>query len=279
MLLQSFPLMIALRQSVYLVRHQLMQKCDALMASGCRPWSYNGLNMDHLPIHTSVQDISARRAESNACQQSDAMNTPGNTQGAHDEIGKHMDDADNDALIDLECPICLELLCEPTACNGCDLGGRGARGKHVFCKNCLLKVQHNLGMQMRCPICRATSVANVASLPEVDVLVESLRRLDASYNIRVDLARKERVQMQRWVHLDRFKCTLGSIIAAVCIVQLPWPRRSQWTWRIWQVISVLLELVLSGGALVVVFQIFQAAEEQRFQLRMDGVQPLDSFGL
>jgi len=62
MLLQSFPLMIALRQSVYLVRHQLMQKCDALMASGCHPWSYNGLNMDHLPIHTSVQDISARRA-------------------------------------------------------------------------------------------------------------------------------------------------------------------------------------------------------------------------
>merc|ERR1711990_1170412 len=63
---------------------------------------------------------------------------------------------------DLECPICVELLCEPikTPCN------------HRFCMNCLAKAQRLQGHA--CPICRTQCMVPAEDLPEDEVLAEAL---------------------------------------------------------------------------------------------------------
>mmetsp|Transcript_68844 Transcript_68844/g.107786 ORF Transcript_68844/g.107786 Transcript_68844/m.107786 type:complete len:328 (-) Transcript_68844:78-1061(-) len=81
-----------------------------------------------------------------------------------------------------ECPVCYQLFCEPVRA-GCD--------RHVFCRNCLMKAQ-GVVKKLKCPICRAESQRNVTELPEVEDMVEKLKRKDPQYDDRVTAAKKER---------------------------------------------------------------------------------------
>jgi len=83
---------------------------------------------------------------------------------------------------DLECPVCFQLYCEPVFA-GCN--------RHVFCRNCLLRSQR-VGSMLRCPVCRAESATDAAEVPEVDDLVAKLKAVDAKYEERAAVARKER---------------------------------------------------------------------------------------
>eukprot|EP00747_Dinoflagellata_sp_TGD_P178727 gnl/TRDRNA2_/TRDRNA2_28199_c0_seq1.p1 gnl/TRDRNA2_/TRDRNA2_28199_c0~~gnl/TRDRNA2_/TRDRNA2_28199_c0_seq1.p1 ORF type:complete len:305 (-),score=21.06 gnl/TRDRNA2_/TRDRNA2_28199_c0_seq1:64-978(-) len=87
----------------------------------------------------------------------------------------------------LECPICFGPYCEPVR-PGC--------GRHVFCRNCLLKSQQP-GAPLRCPICRRESLLEVSDLPEDVDLVARLRAKDPKYDEHVALARAEREEHMR----------------------------------------------------------------------------------
>jgi len=89
---------------------------------------------------------------------------------------------------EVECPVCVSLLCEPvlTPC------------KHRFCRNCLAKSQRFQGPA--CPICRSPCRIPAESLEEDTALSAFLQELDPEYESRRDEAKKEReaaLQMTR----------------------------------------------------------------------------------
>jgi len=94
------------------------------------------------------------------------------------------DNADElcEQLGDYDCPVCLELFCEPVVA-GC--------GRHVFCRNCLLRTQR-LRAPPRCPVCRQESRPYALDIPEVPWLVAKLEVLDPTYKERVLEAQKDR---------------------------------------------------------------------------------------
>jgi len=84
-----------------------------------------------------------------------------------------------------ECPICYQLFCEPVLA-GC--------GRHVFCRNCLLKSQR-LGHPLRCPVCRAACLLDATDIAEVSPLVLRIRLRDSRYDERLEAAKQERQEI------------------------------------------------------------------------------------
>jgi len=125
-------------------------------------------------------------ADSAATNTAASTNSP--TPPAKDEKAEslgHFAEPDDDLceqLGDYDCPVCLEIFCEPVVA-GC--------GRHAFCKNCLLRSQR-IRTPPRCPVCRKESRPPASEIPEVPWLVEKLEILDPTYKKRVEEAQKDR---------------------------------------------------------------------------------------
>eukprot|EP00406_Dinophysis_acuminata_P036942 CAMPEP_0179357734 /NCGR_PEP_ID=MMETSP0797-20121207/78561_1 /TAXON_ID=47934 /ORGANISM="Dinophysis acuminata, Strain DAEP01" /LENGTH=270 /DNA_ID=CAMNT_0021072961 /DNA_START=61 /DNA_END=874 /DNA_ORIENTATION=+ len=71
---------------------------------------------------------------------------------------------------ELECAICYHTYCEPV---------RAACDRHIFCRQCLWKMQHP-NEPLRCPICRAAGAPNAEALEEVADIAAQLRARDSA---------------------------------------------------------------------------------------------------
>lgn len=79
-----------------------------------------------------------------------------------------IENIDPDLHVDLECPVCFQLFCEPVRWQG----GCG----HVFCKICLYRCAQRFA---QCPVCRCHSARTPIELLEVDEdLKTTVRSLD-----------------------------------------------------------------------------------------------------
>lgn len=132
---------------------------------------------------------------------------------------------------ELDCPVCYQVLCEPVKA-GC--------GRHVFCKNCLVKSQ-KLGMNLRCPICRAESEADAANMSEDDEMVQVLMRRDPQYLSKAAVASKDREDLVRLRRARAMAAQAALGVATSAQLRLStadtaeplWPPEARETLRVW----------------------------------------------
>ena len=107
----------------------------------------------------------------------------------HDDAGDGAAGADADAstlaLGELECGVCLGLLCEPLTIPTCG---------HSLCRLCLVRACQR---QKRCPICRAVCMINAEDHAETRLLTRLAKRaFPALYEQRLEETRQEREAMK-----------------------------------------------------------------------------------